>query len=99
MKFTVYYLKNDAMVKAYTLNIENVNPSDYTKVGCVEARNLEDLFRRMNCVDGSEYEYVGRGKMEVRSLSVGDVALLEDGGAYLCASVGWDVISRKGFES
>src|SRR5579885_408276 len=98
MKYIVFYRTDEAFRDAYRTNTDNIDPAHYYVVGRVEASDLEDLFRRMNYVDGSEVEYVGRGKLEVRSLSVGDVALDEQGVAHLCASVGWEAFTGKGFD-
>lgn len=98
MKYTVYYLKREHSRDAYFITASDINPSQYERVACVEAAHLEDLFRRMNCVDGSDIEYVGRGKLEIRSLSVGDVVVCQEG-TYLCAGCGWDDVTKGGFES
>ena len=58
----------------------------YVRLGNVIASDLEDLFRCMNCVDGSDFEQVGRGKrFQTRSMSVGDVAIDETGQGHMCA--------------
>jgi hypothetical protein len=91
MNYIVYYRTREAFRDAMFTTPDNVVKKDYEKVACVQASDLEDLFRRMNCVDGSDIEYVGRGKLEIRSLSVGDIAV-SDEGAYLCASCGWEKV-------
>lgn len=94
MNYTVYYLKCQYSRDAIFTTAKSVNPSHYDKVATVSAENLEDLFRRMNCVDGSKIEYVGRGlgQLPIRSLSVGDVVVQEGSGAFLCAVVGWEPV-------
>lgn len=66
MKFYVFYRTNEAFRDAMFVTSENIRMTDYVGVACVEADDTEDLFRRMNVVDGSAIEYVGRGKLEDR---------------------------------
>ncbi len=90
MKFQVYYRTDDEFRNAHKVNTKNINPVHYNRVGRVAAFDLNELFRRMNCVDGSDFELVGRGKQfEVRSMSAGDVVIDEEGRGYLCNSMGW----------
>ncbi len=91
MKFQVYYRTDEEFRNAHKVSTKNIDPTHYHKVnrGAVAAFDLAELFRRMNCVDGSDFELVGRGKLEVRSMSVGDVAIDENGRGYLCNNVGW----------
>ena len=95
MKFQVWYRTDTHFRDAYKVTRLNIDPTHYFKVGEVEATNLGDLFRRMNCVDGSEYECVGSGpgQFQVRSMSVGDMAIDEHGRGYLCCSIGWEEVS------
>jgi hypothetical protein len=97
MNYIVFYLKREHSRDAYMLDGCKANPDMYEKVACVQATDKEDLFRRMNVVDGSEQEYVGRGKLEIRSLSVGDVVVSEEG-TYLCAGVGWEKVIGREFK-
>lgn len=91
MKFQVWYRTDEEFRNAYKVNKDNIDRAHYYKVGTAEALNVGDLFRRMNCVDGSDEEYVGRGKkFWVRSMSVGDIAIDEEGHGFLCASMGWE---------
>lgn len=53
---------------------------------CVEAQDLEDLFRKMNVVDGTELPV----ELKVRSMSVGDVAIDGKGVAWMCMIAGWE---------
>jgi hypothetical protein len=66
----------------------SVNLSNYDVVGVVEADDLEGLFREMNAVDGTETCC----KLRVRSMSVGDVAVDDEGMAHFCASAGWEAV-------
>lgn len=91
MKFQVWYRTDEQFKNAHKVNNKNIDPSHYRKIGFAHAFDLGELFRRMNCVDGGDFELVGRGKkFEVRSMSVGDVAIDEEGRGYLCASAGWE---------
>ncbi len=90
MKFQVWYRNDQEFRNAHKVSTKNIDPTHYNKVGNVPAFDLAELFRRMNCVDGSDFECVGMGKrFEVRSMSVGDVAIDENGNGYLCNNVGW----------
>lgn len=66
----------------------SVSSSEYKLIADVEASDLEDLFRRMNVVDGSDIEMPR--KLRCRSMSVGDVAVDPQGKAHFCASAGWE---------
>lgn len=90
VKFQVWYRTDAEFRNAHKVSTKNINPDHYHKVGNATAFDLGELFRRMNCVDGSDQEYVGRGKkFQVRSMSVGDIAIDEEGRGYLCNNVGW----------
>lgn len=97
MTFRVYYLSPLKFVQALFLKAENVEPKDYKEVAFVECESLGDLFRYMNCVDGSPEEFVGPGdsKLNIRSLSVGDVAVDGDGKGWLCQAVGWGEVPAE----
>jgi len=70
-----------------------VDPADYDKVAEIGPDDTQDgasidclgaVFRAMNAVDGSELCC----KLHVRSMSVGDIAVI-DGVAHYCCSTGW----------
>jgi hypothetical protein len=88
MKYTVYYSR--LMVSSLAEAPAAVDRAGYRLIGEVEADSLEDLFRRMNAVDGSEIEMPQR--LGCRSMSVGDVAVDEEGDAHYCASFGWEPV-------
>jgi hypothetical protein len=67
-----------------------VSFDDYKFIAYVEAENLEDLFRRMNVVDGSAFEMPRT--IGCRSMSTGDVAIADSGEAHYCASAGWESV-------
>jgi len=98
-KFYVFYRKPEYSRDAYFLNGSSVDHTHYSKVAEVEVEDLEDLFRRMNVVDGSECELVGRGpgKLPIRSISVGDVVVDETGRGYLCGSAWWEACDASKF--
>ncbi len=98
MKFYVFYRNPQTFRDSMFVTPDNIKLEDYVGITQrVEADDIEDLFRRMNVVDGSEVEVVGPGKLEIRSLSVGDVAIDETGRGYLCASFGWNDINTAGW--
>lgn len=66
----------------------SVPASNYKHVVSLDATDLEDLFRRMNVVDGSDIEMPRR--LRCRSMSVGDIAIDTQGKAHFCASAGWE---------
>jgi len=72
------------------LGMENPKPPfpHHTKVAeNVEGDSFEDIYRKMNVVDGDELP----ATLGIRSLSVGD--LLEvDGIFHLCKSQGWEAV-------
>jgi hypothetical protein len=70
----------------------DVRAEDYSYIASVEG-DLEDVFRKMNAVDGTEIVCA----LGVRSMSVGDIALTDDG-AYLCDRVGWRKVGDAKFE-
>lgn len=80
--YKVFYAK-DAMAG---YKVPNFSPADYDEVVVVEAECLNDLFRKMNVVDGDELPV----RMKIRSMSCGDVAIDEAGKKYFCALVGWN---------
>jgi len=88
MTFRVLYAIKFSYVYAYTTP-STVNSSDYKEVALVDAPDLEDLFREMNNVDGTETCC----KLEIRSMSVGDVAIDESGEAHYCAGSGWEPVT------
>lgn len=49
-------------------------------------KNLEYVFRQGNRVDGTEY--IAKRNLSVRSISVGDIVILE-GEYFICDSCGW----------
>jgi hypothetical protein len=94
MKFTIYYMINFAdSLKFIGLNADEgdeliaVELKSYKRVAEIEADDLEDAFRRMNAVDGSDIELPR--KLGCRSMSVGDIAIDEAGAGHLCAGCGW----------
>jgi hypothetical protein len=85
MRYTVFYRNRLAM--PFAPAPATVSMTDYKEVGTVEAEDLEDLFRIMNVVDGSEFEMPQ--KLKCRSMCSGDVAVDQAGQAHYCASIGW----------
>ena len=91
MRFTVMY-RTDAAIERDPLGTRlgrELDPCDYSVfpplLAEVEARDLEDVFRKMNVVDGDELPT----KLGMRSMMTGDVAIDEDKVTWLCGMVGW----------
>jgi len=83
-KFSVYY-SNDWML-CYKRDPEAFDRALFERVAIVDADDLEDLFRKMNVVDGDELP----AQLNVRSMSSGDVARdLTTGQMWMCAPIGW----------
>ena len=61
--------------------------TNYKYVGEIPHEELEDVFRAMNHVDGSDIER-DLNNFGVRSMSVGDIVVNEQG-SFLCDRVGW----------
>jgi hypothetical protein len=59
-----------------------------------KAEALEELFRRFNVVTGDP-ETEDAVRLKCRSMSVGDIVVLEDGTRWLCASIGWQEIDSQ----
>jgi hypothetical protein len=77
MRYEVFY-SNKLMTRFDSPT--GFSPAQYTKVGQVEARDVQDLFRKLN----------GEDHLFPRSLSVGDVVREEGSDHYLmCWFSGW----------
>ena len=80
-----------------------VYPDDFILVAVVEVPegqepNVEHAFQMTNHIDCDWWENPGVtlvGEPKHRSTSVGDVVIMPDGKALLCASVGWKEIHNK----
>lgn len=82
-KFIIYYARSLRYVPYEAP--ETSNPLDYDKVGEIEASCVGETFGLMNAVEGDELCC----QMGVRSMSVGDIVVDENGVAYYCCSAGW----------
>jgi hypothetical protein len=71
--------------------IESVDASKFIEVAQVEGDSPDDIFCKMNVVDGTEIPV----KLHVRSMSVGDVLINGDGKAFICCSLGWKEVALK----
>jgi hypothetical protein len=89
--YRVFYLKSSRDLRFGQPAPAKVDLDAYTFIANVDASNLDDLFRRMNVVDGSDFEMPQ--KLRCRSMSVGDVAIDRDGKAHYCASFGWENVA------
>jgi hypothetical protein len=85
--YTVYYARGFAdRNPPATLKLAN-----YAKITAVEATGLEDVFRQMNVVDGTEMPV----RIHCRSMSVGDVVVDEAGAAHFVCSAGWQIVALE----
>ena len=72
--------------------MDKLDLAGHKEITTVSASNLEDLFRQMNVVDGTELPV----KLRCRSLSVGDITTdLGTNKSYYCAPIGWVEIKIK----
>jgi hypothetical protein len=98
-------MKNDrdfegqmAMLKAR----ENATwPKDYDHVATVDTEDKERAFELTNSIDKA-WQFnsgvtcpSGRWRVGYRSTSVGDVIVMPDGAALLCAGCGWDPLNES----
>jgi len=70
-----------------------VEADDYHYIASLESEVPGEVFRQMNCVDGTELCCA----LGVRSMSPGDIALTEEA-AFLCCPVGWQRVGDTAFE-
>jgi hypothetical protein len=91
MIYSVWYRKKFSS----TFDVpSSLNKDDYKHITDLDATNLEDVFRKMNAVAGTELPL----QLKVRSLSVGDV-VIEKGGLnaiWYCAPCGWEKVTWTG---
>lgn len=90
MAITVYYRKHDAIERdplCTRPKVHGLDRSEYDQVATLDLASPEEVFRAMNVVDGDELPV----RLGVRSMMVGDVAVLEDGRMWYCSVVGWSV--------
>lgn len=57
----------------------------------IDAEALEQTFREFNVVQEGD-SHIAR---ECRSMSVGDVVILDEDGIYICAGMGWKLVCRQ----
>ncbi len=82
MNFQVYYNEKSHFVATPPV----IALADYKFVTNVNAENLEEVFEKMNVVDGDELPV----RLRVRSLSVGDVVVnVSSNEAFACDPCGW----------
>ncbi len=77
--------------------MERKFPDDFVEVAECDGNSLERAFFLTNHVHGAWWENEGVRKLieqEVRSTSVGDVVVLDDGSAHVCRSMGWAKIGN-----
>lgn len=93
----VFYIRR--LRDAEDVNGQNLNPDQYHHVvtlgpdvlAAAPGLDMRDrAHRAMNAVDGDDFEQPK--KLNLRSMSVGDVLIDEDGKGWLCAPAGWDEV-------
>lgn len=89
MKAVVFYVKNEFFGRNILTGV--AKHAQYHKVAEVDVPSLEDCFRQMNVVDGTELPV----KLKVRSMSVGDVVVLGSGKVFFCAMTGWQELTSE----
>lgn len=86
----IYYRTQEAFHRDPLAGFElGLDKDDYELVHTYsneEAGSLEEIFRKMNVVDGDELPV----QLKVRSMSVGDVVVDEAGVVWFCAMAGWE---------
>jgi hypothetical protein len=85
MKYDVYYAKKMVGFHLKAPFLVVLEQTHKKVAGEVEASDLDDLFRKMNVVNGTELPL----QLKVRSMCSGDVAVDEKGIAHFCAMIGW----------
>lgn len=86
-QYIVYYTED---LTAVYRGVRAFDETKFKRIALVEASDLEDLFRKMNVVDGTELPV----QLKVRSMSCGDVAWdSETGQLWLCDLAGWTEVS------
>lgn len=65
----------------------------YTKVATVDLKSAEAVFEQMNHIDGTQL--ISKMYPPLRSMSVGDIVVDENGVAQMCASAGFQPVKFK----
>ena len=106
MKYTVLYRKREFVKDSYFVDEQSLNLAHYQKITTVETDEptrvmdaADDIYRRMNYVDGSDNELVGPGRLSVRSMMPGDLVVDELGIASLVKLSGWETFPLRGWEN
>jgi hypothetical protein len=97
--YRVYYRKLPTFMVDAELTYTRLYGPEYVKVREVEANNLEALFIKMQ---GEEWSPHGEAREHILSLglhhtsmSVGDVAVEDDGKAWQCDILGWREVAGE----
>jgi len=91
MKYEVWHVKNPTFQMGYGGEF----PTAYEKVAEVDCKDLEHAFEVTNHIDhdwATNSEVTKRAKKPLRSTSVGDVLVDENGVKMMVAPVGWEEI-------
>ncbi len=107
MNYTVLYRKREHVKDSYMVNQNTLDLLHYEKVTEVSIPEVtktihetaDDIYRRMNYVDGSDEELVGPGKLNCRSMMPGDLIVNQHGYATLVKMSGFELFHIDGWKS
>lgn len=89
----VFYRKSEAIARNPLPRPQStLDRDDYKEVAAFEAADLEEVFMKMNVVDGKELP----SQLGVRSMMSGDAVEDAEGQLWHCAMVGWEKVTWKG---
>jgi hypothetical protein len=91
MKYSIWHAKNPT----FGFGEKPKFPEEYENVALIGADSIDDVFRITNHIDSDwrmNPEVFESFKDRVRSTSVGDVVVDEEGTSFYCAPVGWTKI-------
>lgn len=95
MKYSVYYVRKERYVNVQNRILNRIyepTADDYQHVTDVEADNIEDVFIKMQVIDGDEPP----AKLHIRSMAVGDAAATDES-VHVCMTSGWKQITDPFF--
>lgn len=83
-RYQVYYHNDISAI--YTRDLSQPDMGDYKQVCTIDGDDLEQVFRQMNVVDGTELPV----QLQVRSMCCGDLVLdMATNEWWLCDLAGW----------
>lgn len=100
MEYRIYYAKQlptPLSARAFLKDYAFVPGEKHAYIRTVEAEGLGEVYHRMQgCIwspRGEARPIIEAAGVSHTSMSVGDVAVDEDGQAWVCASVGWEKVA------